>query len=295
MVDLNPNWNPIWNPNLKADLHLHTTNSDGTDSTQEVVEILKENEIKIFSITDHDNVTSCEEMEKILLPGDMIYIPGVEFSAIHNGIPCHILAYGVDYKKLQAICNVINAMRKKKIEQVLEYIRDRFSNRSHKIISPEEEAIILNKKGTIGRYDVCEVLMKKPENEGLTRNDIYIKYLTINNLITHRILAKTIIDAIHEAGGVAILAHPGEIEEENPTINIEGFIESLITEGLDGIEVYNSIHTPEQAMKYYSFAREHNILISGGSDSHGKIKPERKIGKTLTKQITIENRHIFLQ
>ena len=194
------------------------------------------------------------------------------------------------------MCRLIKAARIKKINQVLEYIRDMFG----KIITDEEARKILNKKGTIGRYDICEVLLKKPENAGMKRSEIYDRYLTPKNLIVHRIPSKVIIDTIHKAKGKAILAHPKEIEEDYPGIDIEKFIYELIREGLDGIEIYNSVHTPEDVERYSAMAKDFDNMISnkfflttGGSDFHGENKPERQLGRTTTKQKKITQRDIL--
>lgn len=273
-----------------VDLHIHTSNSDGTYTTNEIIETLKKLKIKLFSITDHDDITSCKEMEEIFLPEDMIYIPGIEFSAMHNNYNCHILGYNIDYKNeaLIAECNLIKARRKIKIIKVLEYIRNNFG-----ILTEEEEKIILNKKGTIGRYDICEILMKKEENQGLKRNEIYDKYLTPKGgLKVHRSDSKRIIEVIHEAGGIAVLAHPREVEDDYQ-IDIEKFIESLIEEGLDEIEKYNSIHTLEDVKRYLEIAKKHNLFTTGGSDFHGTNKPKILLGTTTREHIKIKEKDIF--
>ena len=276
-----------------VDMHIHTNNSDGTQSTKEIIEMLKQQRIKLFSITDHDNFESCKEMEKIQLPKNMIYIPGIEFSSKHNEYDCHILGYNINYKNetLLEECRLIRRRRQKKIIQVLKYIRENYG-----IISESEEKNILNKNGTIGRFDICELLMKKGYGK---RQEIYKKYLSPKDLITHRSKSKTIIDVIHASGGKAILAHPREIEDDYQ-INIEDIIESLIVEGLDGIEIYNSIHTPEDVKRYRALAKKYDEIISdksflttGGSDFHGTNKPEIILGTTTSKHIKIKEKDIF--
>lgn len=272
------------------DMHIHTNNSDGTYSTSEIIEMLKKLKIELFSITDHDDVSAYKEMNGILLPDNMTCIPGIEFSALHDRYNCHILGYGINCnnKELLTTCNIIKATRKKKIIQVLEYIRDNFSIDNHEIITSEEEMNILNKKGTIGRYDICEILKKKT---GLKRSEIYDKYLTPRGLIVHRVPSKIIIDTIHEAGGIAILAHPREIEEDY-NVDIEKLIQELIKIGLDGIEIYNSIHTIEDVKRYKKLVEKYKLLATGGSDFHGINKPERKLGFTTTECIKIKKQNI---
>ena len=83
-----------------VDMHIHTNNSDGQYSTIEIVEMLKKLDVELFSITDHDNVDSCLELEKINLQDKIKYIPGLEFSAINGIYNCHILGYNIDYKNI---------------------------------------------------------------------------------------------------------------------------------------------------------------------------------------------------
>lgn len=281
------------------DMHIHTTNSDGTKSPREIIEMLKKLRIKIFSITDHDDVSAYKEINGILVPEDnLTCIPGIEFSAIHNNYNCHILGYDIVYsnKDLLGQCEMIKASRRIKIIKILEYIRDMFGE----IITDEEAKKILNKKGTIGRYDICEILLKKPENQGLKRSEIYDQYLTPKDLIVHRVPSKIIIDTIHKAGGKAILAHPKEIEEDYPEIDIKKFIYELIKEELDGIELYNSIHTPEDVERYRIMASDFNnkltnkyFHVTGGSDFHGDNKPKIQLGRTTTEQKILTLDDIF--
>ena len=79
-------------------MHMHTKNSDGQNDVEKIVEMLVQEQVNFFSITDHDSIKSCIEMKKILLPQNMIYVPGVEFSSVLNHIKCHILGYGIDYR-----------------------------------------------------------------------------------------------------------------------------------------------------------------------------------------------------
>ena len=79
-----------------VDMHIHTNNSDGSNSTKEIIEMLKILKAEMFSITDHDNVESCKEIENIDI-GDMTYIPGIELSSKNGIYNCHILGYYIDY------------------------------------------------------------------------------------------------------------------------------------------------------------------------------------------------------
>lgn len=268
-----------------VDMHIHTNNSDGTYSTSGIIRILKAKKIQLFSITDHDNITSCKDIEEILLPEGMIYIPGIELSATYKDYNCHILGYSIDHKNEDLIneCALIKSKRRRKIKQILEYIK-----KTYGIITEEEEQAILAKEGTISRHEICNVLMKKKKT---TRQAIYKKYLSPKGLITHRSKSRKVIEVIHSAGGKAILAHPKEIEEDYK-VDIETIILELINQGLDGIEIYNSIHTKEDVMRYIEIAKKYGLLTTGGSDFHGINKPERELGKTTTEKIMIKKSDI---
>lgn len=264
------------------DLHMHSINSDGEFSTLELVEKIVNSGINIFSITDHDNINSCLEMERIKLSSNFLYVPGVEFSACCGRYQCHILGYDVDYRNVRLVreCSEIKKRKLEKIKLVLKYLRD-----VHMIdITQDEEFSIINKKGTIGRMDICKLLIKKGYG---TRSEIYDKYLTIPNMKSHRSDAGIITDIIKQSNGVSILAHPKEIEDDYK-VNIEDIIENFLKIGIDGIEVYNSIHTLKDVRRYLLLAKKYNLLTTGGSDFHGKLKPERCLGLTTTEHIPIE-------
>lgn len=268
-----------------VDMHIHTKCSDGTYSTSEIIEMLKQLKMQLFSITDHDNITSCEEIKQIILPEDMIYVPGIELSATYKNYNCHILGYGINCRSKDLLdeCALIKSKRRNKIKQILKYIRDTYG-----IITEEEEQAILAKKGTISRHEICNLLMQKKDEK---RQAIYKKYLSPKGLITHRSKSRKIIEVIHYAGGKAILAHPKEIERDY-NIDIENIILELINQGLDGIEIYNSIHTKEDVIRYIEIAKKYGLLTTGGSDFHGTNKPEKKLGLTTTENIKIKKSDI---
>lgn len=267
------------------DMHIHTNNSDGELTVKQLIEKLKQNQINLFSITDHDDIRSCKTMKTIILPSYMIYIPGIEFSSYIGKYNCHILGYNIDYNNQELIeeCNLIKSRRLKKTKIIIDDIIEKYG-----IISEEEKKFILEKPGTFGRMDICKILKKKGYG---TIPEIYDKYLTIPNLETHRSRLETIVQVIKNSGGKAILAHPKEIEEDYK-LNIEDIIKYFLEIGLDGIEVFNSIHTLKDAKRYIELAKKLSLLTTGGSDFHGSTKPDRILGTTTTEHIKIKKKQI---
>jgi len=272
-----------------VDLHIHTSNSDGEFTTREILDMIEKKGINVFSLTDHDNINSCIEMEKIILPKNTQYIPGVEFSGKTKNLNLHILGYNINYynKDLIDECEIIRNRKIEKITTIINYLRNNYGIE----ITEEEENEILLKQGTIGRMDICKLLIKKGYG---TRKQIYDDYLTnVPNTKTHRSNLERITDIIHESNGVAILAHPKKVELEYKA-SLTHIIEELLDKGIDGIEVYNSVHTLKDITRYLRIAKRYNLLVTGGSDFHGQTHPERHIGYTTTEKIKIYSSNIKL-
>jgi hypothetical protein len=271
-----------------VDMHIHTNNSDGSHSTKEIVEMLKELKAEMFSITDHDSVEAYKELENLDV-GNMIYIPGIEFSSKNDIYNCHILGYNIDYnnKELLNECKVIKNRRKEKLETIIKYLE----NENNIYLTEEEKTNIFNKKGTIGRYDLCKVLIDKGYG---TKQLIYNRYLTkVKGINTHRSDIETTTSVIKKASGTPVLAHPKEIEDTY-NVNIEDIIEDFIEKGIEGIEVYNTIHTLKEVKKYLQLAQKYNLLITGGSDYHGASHPERKLGRTTMYKVILKSSNLRL-
>lgn len=272
------------------DMHIHTKNSDGEFTTEEIVKMIQKNNITTFSITDHDNIKSCEEVEKIKIPKTITYIPGVEFSSKTDKYNCHILGYDINYNNEQIIneCNIIRKRKIDKLKKLIKLIKEEYGI----YITQEEEKEIFKKQGTIGRIDLCRLLIIKGYG---TRREIYDKYLSnLKDIETHRSNIETITNIIKKSNGISILAHPKKIEKEY-NVDIENIIEEFIERGINGIEAYNSVHNLKDVKRYLLLAKKYNLLITGGSDFHGIINhPERILGYTTKEKIRINSSNIKL-
>ena len=269
-----------------VDMHIHTNNSDGSYSTKQIVEMLKLLQAELFSITDHDNVDAYQELENIDI-GNMTYIPGIELSSKNGIYNCHVLGYYIDYNNKDLIneCEIIRNRRIERINIIIDYLE----KEKNIYLSEEEKLKIFGKKGTIGRYDICKILMDKGYG---TKPLIYNRYLTdIEGIKTHRSDIETTTSVIKKAKGVPVLAHPKEIEDTY-NVNIEDIIKDFIEKGIEGIEVYNTIHTLKEVKKYLYLAQKYNLLITGGSDYHGVSHPERKLGKTTMYKIKLNSSNL---
>ena len=128
-----------------------------------------------------------------------------------------------------------------------------------------------------GKPHLAEIMIKYGYVSSV--KEAFGKYLEdAKTKTSNRMDAKIVIEAIKDAGGIVIWAHPKKVEKKY-NINFEELMSRLLELGLDGIEPFNSLHTYEESMRYLKYAKEHNLITSGGSDYHGEnVKPDVKIG-----------------
>ncbi len=270
----------------KYDLHIHSKFSDGDYSVNEIVSKVKESGIEIFSITDHDNIESIKAMECVDKKG-LIYIPGVEISCEKDEYKMHILGYNIDANNTELIQLLHNMKLRKNLRnlELIQQLKENFGI----IISKEDTTKLLTAKNFVGQTTIAKLLTKN----GIIPNtqyafEKYFKYLDLKTPATAPL--EQAIRIIHSAGGYAVLAHPISLERTYG-VNIDDVFYLFKNAEIDGIEIFNSKHTLSDIKRYLKLAKRENILISGGSDFHGKImKPNIKLGG-LSKDGTEKEHH----
>ena len=262
--------------NSYVDLHMHSIASDGTDLIPGLLQKIQETGIKTFALTDHDTIKGVLEMQDIV-PEGITFIRGVELSCKTDVAKCHILGYNYDIenKEFQAFVEEAHDVRKDKFERRIRYLKETFD-----IEFTEEEMAELKKDNSPGKPQLAAMLLKKmkPDQPELTVDDIFKTYL--KNLPSGRVDGIRAVKAIIAAGGVAVWAHPlGGVREKR--LDAEKFSKQLlvlIDAGIRGLECYYSEYTMDEVEKLCSAAKEHGLLISGGSDYHGTGKPHLHLG-----------------
>ena len=253
------------------DFHIHSKYSDGEYDVKTIINKLNKSGITNFAITDHDNVESVDYLRERNLNN----ISGVEMSSRYNNLNMHILGYYIDgdLDELKKLCNRVSELRKARLYEHVSKLEKEYN-----LQFDELDLMNLTKKySTLGRPHIGKLLIKYGYASSM--EEAFKKYLfNVHSSIFYRMDAKLVIDAIHKAGGIAILAHPKKIEDKY-NIDIEDFLPDLVEIGIDGIEIYNSLHYNEDSKRYKEIATKYNLLISGGSDYHGpNIKPNVKLG-----------------
>lgn len=250
------------------DLHMHSTASDGTDDVHTLLTHLEAAGIKTFSLTDHDTIEGAMEMETIV-PEGMTFFRGIEFSCITSAGKCHILGYGYnkDARAFLQILQLGRDKRRNKLCKRLDFLKERFG-----IEVSEQERSHLFCCSSVGKPQLGNLLVSM----GLAahRHEAIEKYIEPCKTESDRLDASAVIKAILAAGGIPVWAHPygGTDEREVPRQKFEAQLRILLSAGLMGLECYYAKYTEAQIAFLVAAAKEHDLLISGGSDYHGANK-----------------------
>lgn len=264
---------------LSVDLHIHSTASDGTLSPAEILSQAAQAGLSAISITDHDTIDGVRAALSAGIPEGLGFISGVEISAAHPpDFPCrgslHILGYGisVDHDDLNRDLRKLQNARSERNPSIVRRL-----NRLGIDITLEEVLEIAG-SGQAGRPHIAEALIRK--NYAADVDDAFGRYLGTGKpayVDKYRIPSADAIAMIQKAGGAAVLAHPGLILPSG-----EWPLDAMITElklcGLDGIEVFYPEHSHDCTRRLQAFAERLQLLITGGTDFHGDLKPEMSLG-----------------
>lgn len=252
---------------FRADLHCHTTCSDGTMTPEELLLHAQEIGLSGLCITDHDTVaayTTALPLAKSL--GIQLGI-GAEFSSLFQHLSVHILAYDFDLENpgILSLCQRHKERRLKRNQWILE----RLSRLSMTVL---EEELLAVGKGTIGRPHIAALMVKK----GYVRTikdafDLYIGDGRPCFDSGEGISSEETISIIHKGGGKAFVAHPHIFKHQNK-------LREIFQLSFDGIECYYSRSQPALEKRFLKIAQEKGWLMSGGSDFHGSIKEHIPLG-----------------
>lgn len=252
-----------------ADLHIHSSYSDGNLLPEEIINIAINQGVKYISITDHDTIDS-QYISRHNYEGIHI-IPGIEFSAEYDELEVHILGYFIDInnEELKCIVEKLKCARIKRIERIIDKLK-------LQDICLDMDDVAVDKSSNIGRAHVANAMIAK----GYVHNfkEAFSKYLMTGKpayVKGEKLSYKEVLDIINDSGGIAVLAHPGKIYR---TLEIESMIRELKCYGLKGLEVYHPSHSKEQINMFYNFSKKYKLLITGGSDFHGASNGEISVG-----------------
>lgn len=258
-----------------ADLHLHSTASDGSDAPADVVRRAKEAGFAAIALSDHDTMDGVPEALAEAERVGIECIPAVEYSCRDDGQEIHMLGYGLDPadEALRVELARLRGGRFSRAKVMVEKLNDL----GIKIEWERVQAIAGDEN--VGRPHVASAMVEAGYITSISEafTDQYIG--NGGRAYVERVVV-TPAEAIRQikaAGGVAVLAHPGRFRGDDPIG--DDVIERYIAAGLQGIEVFYSKHTEAMVAHYRSLAERHGLVATGGSDDHGRYKDEALLGQ----------------
>ncbi|MFO7753847.1 MAG: ribonuclease III [Desulfobacteraceae bacterium] len=261
------------------DLHIHSTASDGSCTPAEILELVSKAGITAFSLTDHDTIDGAKEILARKTPNSPEFLTGVEISCNwpegrNREDSLHILGYGFDVHN-RNLNNTLEKLKKARYERNPQIIQ-KLNDLGYDISMDEVEK--LSSDGQTGRPHVARVMVEKGIVDSFDL--AFDKFLARGcpaYVDKYRIRCEEAVSLIHEAGGIAVLAHPGLIGPENEQL-AEKLIKDLALTGLDGVEVYYPEHSEKQTENLEGIAERLDLLATGGTDFHGSFKKGIRIG-----------------
>lgn len=264
---------------FRADLHCHSTCSDGTLTPEELVRLAYDKGLNGLSITDHDNTEAYELALPVARQLNFPLIPGVEFSASLKGVSVHILGYSFTsgHPALKALCDRQAARRLDRNMMILANL-----DKLGLPLSIEEVISISGCQHTIGRPHIALAMIKKGYVESIQK--AFKKFLGEGKpafATGSHITPEETIEAIHAAQGFAIIAHPHLIVHNRS-------LKQLLEMNFDGLECFYSRFQKEQNKRWVTICQKKGWIMTGGSDFHGDVKPNVSLGCSWVDQETFQ-------
>jgi hypothetical protein len=251
-----------------ADLHMHTTHSDGTLSVESLLRAARRAGLSVVSITDHDTVNGLPAARRTTRELGMDLVAGVELSTTLEGLEVHLLAYAFDPENSDLAGYLASCRRERRSRA------ERIVEKLHALNVPVQLETVLRRAGhgSIGRPHIAHALVE--EGHTGTFTEAFARYLATGRPAYEEKRfpeAAEAVALVRAAGGVCCIAHPGDMDHET--------IRLLLRAGVEGVEVVHPSHTTVHTERYARLAREQGLLVTGGSDFHAARDPRRTLGR----------------
>ena len=250
------------------DLHLHTYYSDGTFTPEQVAKAAEEMKLAAISLTDHDTIEGCDRLAKACDERNIEFIPGTELSVDIEGNEMHLLGYFLDTQNERLITETTNYQQNRTIR--VHGLVDQLNELGIELDA--DDVFDLAKCKAPGRPHVARALVKHgfcgSVDEAFSR---FLRRGATAWVPKTNVDYREGIELIHQAGGLAVMAHPG-------LNKIDHLIPDLVKADLDGLECWHTRHPKSTAKRYREMAERYGLIITGGSDCHGAGRGHPLIG-----------------
>lgn len=249
---------------MLGDLHCHTRLSDGSMGIGDIIILAEKLGVTTLAITDHDCLAGTIRAKLIGERHGVKVIPGAEISSFHSGSgrEVHIICYLCDSPdRLEGLCHRNLVARKRAAQLMMIKAAQRYNITTDLILQCAQGSTNVYPIHIMSALVECGMA---DELYGSVYHELFDENSENNILVKPKFEEpEAVVKAIHDAGGIAILAHPGDYEDTD-------ILSSLVEAGIDGIEVWCPSHSDEQIQKYSDFAKDNNLVTIGGSDFHGR-------------------------
>ncbi len=240
-----------------ADLHIHTTASDGLLTPAEAVRLAENLQLSVIAITDHDTIDGVAPA--LAAARKVAVIPGIEVNTDYGDKGIHILGYYLDVES-PILTNRLAELKAARLDRISRMVAKLQAN-GQAIDLP----LVLRfaGSGTVGRPHVARALISR--GYATTLPDAFSRYLVVGRpgyVERYKITPAEAVELVRESHGIPVLAHPGSANQDE-------LVPELIRHGLRGIEVYHPDHDGGQVRHYEALAARYGLLRTGGSDAHG--------------------------
>ena len=244
---------------MPADLHIHSTFSDGTDTPEKIIAAALAAGLTTIALTDHDNIDGVEAALAAGRAAGVEVIPGIEFTTESPSTEIHILGYFIDCYN-EEFLNQLKIIQSSRVDRIAK-ITNKLNSLG--VAIDKEEVLALSSGRSPGRPHVARALVKRGAVSSV--KEAFNRYLDFRSpaYIPHYKLSPLeVIGLIRQAGGVPVFAHP-------VVSNCDGFIPEMAAAGLRGLETYYPGYSAEQSGRYAALAAKLGLIVTGGSDYHG--------------------------
>jgi len=253
---------------MRFDLHLHTTASDGHLTAEQLVKAALSAGMDVIAVTDHDSVASVTPANDAARGTSLRVLPGVELSSTHEGRDVHVLGFFVDCGD-PTFLERLRQLREARLERA-EGMVSALKDAGYAITL--DEVLELSDGGAVGRSHIARALVGRGHTGSVS--EAFTDLLGRGRPFYRPKPVATpveVVGLIREAGGLAVLAHPG-------VTKVDELIPQLVTAGLAGLEAFHGEHSAEDRDRYAKLARDLGLLVTGGSDFHGATAPGCTLG-----------------
>lgn len=243
----------------KADLHIHSTASDGNSSPSEIVALALKQNLELIALTDHDTIAGVREAHEAARGKDITVITGAEITAGFEGREAHMLAYcfDPDHPELEKMLKSHKKARLNRGAWIIHQLAKQGLDLNMQEVKAEARG------NSIGRPHIASVLVDK--GYVASAKEAFIRYLSdqrLGAIPSEYFPHHEVIHIVKQAGGAVVVAHPGQMYTKEE-------LAQLVAAGIDGLEVIHPSHNYELQKKMEEFATNYQLLITGGSDFHG--------------------------